>query len=213
MVVAMLYPACPYVIAINRNFAVIAVNCTKYKLSSIIIIAYFNQDFCVGTSFKCLILIYRTQTRIRTLTNWHSPKEITEFGILFFVSSTSFDYRTSIASTFERYFHRTCDVHLTPQGQLSLQGTFGVWTDVKVLWTKADEGEVGMLDAEFYQLSYGVHVFWKFRKFFLGLGLSFICPWRIKFHLHMDHGIVETHLISNDLIASSILQDVTWQSK
>ena len=33
---------------------------------------------------------------------------------------------------------------LTPQGQLSLQGTFGVWTDVEVLWTKADEGEAGM---------------------------------------------------------------------
>ena len=29
---------------------------------------------------------------------------------------------------------------LTPQEQLSLQGTFGVWTDAKVLWTKADEG-------------------------------------------------------------------------
>ena len=84
--------------------------------------------------------------------------------------------------------------------QLSHQGTFGVWT-------------ARTLDVEFDQLSYGVNVFWKFRKFFLGLGLSFICPWRIKFHLHMDHGIVETHLISNDLIASSILQDVTWQSK
>ena len=29
---------------------------------------------------------------------------------------------------------------LTPKGQLSLQGTFRVWTDVKELWTKADEG-------------------------------------------------------------------------
>ena len=32
---------------------------------------------------------------------------------------------------------------------MSLQGTLGAWTDVEVLWTKADEG-----DAEFYQLSY-----------------------------------------------------------
>ena len=38
---------------------------------------------------------------------------------------------------------------LTPQGQLSLQGTFSVWTDVSVLWTKADEGEAGMYDAKF----------------------------------------------------------------
>ena len=33
---------------------------------------------------------------------------------------------------------------LTPQGQLSLQGTLGVWKDVKVIWTKAGEGEAGM---------------------------------------------------------------------
>ena len=33
---------------------------------------------------------------------------------------------------------------LTPQGQLSLQGTFGVWTDVKELLTQADEGEAGI---------------------------------------------------------------------
>ena len=33
---------------------------------------------------------------------------------------------------------------LTPQGQLFLQGTVCVWTDVKVLWTKADEGEAAM---------------------------------------------------------------------
>ena len=43
-------------------------------------------------------------------------------------------------------FHMMCSrvINLTPQGQLSLRETFGVWTDVKVLWTKADEGEVGM---------------------------------------------------------------------
>ena len=35
-------------------------------------------------------------------------------------------------------------LNLTPQAQLSLQGTFGVWTDTKVLWTKADDGEAGM---------------------------------------------------------------------
>ena len=58
MVLAMLYPASLSVIAIKRNFAVIAVNCTKYKLSSITIITYFSQDFCVGTSFKCLILFF-----------------------------------------------------------------------------------------------------------------------------------------------------------
>ena len=70
MVLAMLYPASPFVIAIKHNFAAIAVNCTKYKLSSIIIIvffAYFDQDFCVDTSFKCLILIYETQMRIQAL--------------------------------------------------------------------------------------------------------------------------------------------------
>ena len=39
--------------------------------------------------------------------------------------------------------------NITPQGQLSLQETFDVWTDVKVLWTKADEWEAGMSDAEF----------------------------------------------------------------
>ena len=33
---------------------------------------------------------------------------------------------------------------LTPQSQLSLQGTFDVWMDIKVLSTKADRGEVGM---------------------------------------------------------------------
>ena len=55
---------------------------------------------------------------------------------------------------------------LTPQAQLSIQGTFDVWTDVEVLWTKADEGETGMSDAEFYLLSYGVSLFWKFRKIF-----------------------------------------------
>ena len=33
---------------------------------------------------------------------------------------------------------------LTPHGQLSLQGTFGGWTDTKVLWTKADDGGAGM---------------------------------------------------------------------
>ena len=35
-------------------------------------------------------------------------------------------------------------INLTPQAQLSFQGMFGVWTDVKVLWTQADEGETGM---------------------------------------------------------------------
>ena len=35
---------------------------------------------------------------------------------------------------------------ITTQGQLPFQGTFGVWTDVKVLGTKAVEGEVGMWD-------------------------------------------------------------------
>ena len=39
---------------------------------------------------------------------------------------------------------KVCLKYLTPQGQLSLQGTFRVWTDVKVLWTKADEGEAEM---------------------------------------------------------------------
>jgi len=38
----------------------------------------------------------------------------------------------------------TSQPDLTQDNQLSFQGTFGVWTDVKVLWTKADEGEVGM---------------------------------------------------------------------
>ena len=33
---------------------------------------------------------------------------------------------------------------LTLQGQLSLQGTFRLWTDVKVLWTKADEGDLSL---------------------------------------------------------------------
>ena len=33
---------------------------------------------------------------------------------------------------------------LTPQVQLSLQKTFGVWTDVKVFWTNSDEEESGM---------------------------------------------------------------------
>ena len=33
---------------------------------------------------------------------------------------------------------------LTPQGQLSLQGTFVVWMDVNALLTKADEGEAGI---------------------------------------------------------------------
>ena len=55
--------------------------------------------------------------------------------------------------------------YLTPQGQLSLQGTFGVWTDVKVLWTKADKGEAEFLDAEFYQLSYGVIFLETFENF------------------------------------------------
>ena len=58
-------------------------------------------------------------------------------------------------------------VSLTPQGQLSLQGTFDVWTDIKVLWTKADNEEAGMKDAEFYQLSYGANLFLKISKFFL----------------------------------------------
>ena len=57
---------------------------------------------------------------------------------------------------------------LTPQGQLSLQGTFFVWMDVKILWTKADDWEAGMLDAEFYSLSNGVILFWKFWNFFQG---------------------------------------------
>ena len=34
-------------------------------------------------------------------------------------------------------------VFLTPQSQLSLQGTFDVWTDIKVLSTKADHGRRG----------------------------------------------------------------------
>ena len=55
--------------------------------------------------------------------------------------------------------------YLTPMGQLSLQGTFGVWMDVKVLWTKADKGEAGLLGAEFYQLSYGVIFLESFENF------------------------------------------------
>ena len=47
---------------------------------------------------------------------------------------------------------------LTLQAQSSLQGTFDVWTDFKVFWTKADEVEVGMMRV------YGVDYFWKFRK-------------------------------------------------
>ena len=34
--------------------------------------------------------------------------------------------------------------NLTPQSQSSLQGTFDVWTDIKVLSTKADHGEAGL---------------------------------------------------------------------
>ena len=37
-----------------------------------------------------------------------------------------------------------CKLGLTPSGQLSLKGTFGVKTYVKVLWTKPDEGQTGM---------------------------------------------------------------------
>ena len=40
-------------------------------------------------------------------------------------------------------------------------GTLGIWT-------MADQREAGMLDALFYQLSYDVNHFWKFRKLFLG---------------------------------------------
>ena len=73
---------------------------------------------------------------------------------------------------------------LTPQGQLSLQGTFFVWMDVKILWTKADDWEAGMLDAEFYSLSNGVILFW---KFFQRARVSIIknvpstdnCPWQV----------------------------------
>ena len=36
------------------------------------------------------------------------------------------------------------NLDLTPQGKFSLQGTFGVWTDVKVHWTKADMGKAEM---------------------------------------------------------------------
>ena len=52
------------------------------------------------------------------------------------------------------------------QAQLSLQETIGFWTDVKVRWTKT-EGQAGMLDAQFDQLSCGINHFLKFRKFFL----------------------------------------------
>ena len=34
--------------------------------------------------------------------------------------------------------------HLTPQGQLSVQQTIGIWADQKVLLTKSDDGEAGM---------------------------------------------------------------------
>ena len=46
--------------------------------------------------------------------------------------------------TFEMIHGKIWQVNLTPQAQSSLQGTFGVWTDVKVLWTQADEGDAGM---------------------------------------------------------------------
>ena len=42
MVLAMLYPASPSVIAIKHNFAAIAVNCTRYKFSSIILYALLS---------------------------------------------------------------------------------------------------------------------------------------------------------------------------
>ena len=42
--------------------------------------------------------------------------------------------------------HMDITVFLThnSQGQLFLQGTFGVWTDVKVLWIESDEGKAGI---------------------------------------------------------------------
>ena len=52
----------------------------------------------------------------------------------------------------------------------------------------ADEEEAGMKDVEFYELSYGVNLFFfKFPKFVLELGLSFLknvpssdnCPWQV----------------------------------
>ena len=33
---------------------------------------------------------------------------------------------------------------LTPQAQLSVEQTIGIWVDQKVLLTKSDEGEAGM---------------------------------------------------------------------
>ena len=43
-----------------------------------------------------------------------------------------------------RLWKTYCVNNLTPQGQLTLQGTIGVWTDVKVLWAKSDDGEAEM---------------------------------------------------------------------
>ena len=36
------------------------------------------------------------------------------------------------------------EMSLTPQSQSSLQGTFDVWSNIKVLSTKADHREAGM---------------------------------------------------------------------
>ena len=51
---------------------------------------------------------------------------------------------TTLIDSFFHVWDFATNTVLTPQGQLSLRGTFGVWTDVQVLWTKADEGEAGM---------------------------------------------------------------------
>ena len=98
---------------------------------------------------------------------------------------------------------------LTPQGQLSLQGTFGVWTDVQVLWTKADEGELGMYDVEFSQLSYEVNDFWKFRKFFIRRVLSFIknVPGRLRSELGSSWGV------KSDESTIMVVRESPWLSE
>ena len=107
-----------------------------------------GHNYCEG----CLITVRNGQDE------WQCPesrrphrKNVEDLTRNYLVERFLDAYRKEQKEKAESFDDGLCDLHqrpfelckLTTRGQLSLQGTSGVWTDVKVLWTKADDGRVG----------------------------------------------------------------------
>ena len=110
------------------------------------------------SSFQNLFMTHRWQSSCRnrhTATEFgeNAPSNIHQWFIFGWYESPPIQnenfldcisYQIFTFISFQLRIHWPANFDLTPQSQSSLQGTFDVWTDIKVLSTKANHGEAGM---------------------------------------------------------------------